>query len=78
MTWTVTREGKVIYVDLSSLEAAEWEALLDTVDAELVPPPSQVVLRAGKRQRAGSHEALVESLAGTIRAQGVKVRLAFD
>jgi hypothetical protein len=36
MAWNVNREGEVIYVDLGSVDAAEWEAVLDAINAEMV------------------------------------------
>jgi fructose-1-phosphate kinase PfkB-like protein len=77
MTWNVDRQGEVIYVDLGSVETAEWEAVLDAINAEMVSPPAQVVIRAGERP-PGSREALVQGLVSTVRAQGVKVRVIFD
>jgi hypothetical protein len=77
VAWSVSRQDEVVYVDLGSLNPAEWEAVLDAIDVEMMPPPAQVVIRAGERP-PGPREALVQSLASTVRAQGVKVRVIYD
>lgn len=78
MPWAVDREGGLVFVDLTRILGGEWEAALDAVRVALLGSSTfQVVIYSSVLAAGSSHAGLMDSLAETVRAQGISVRAVY-
>jgi hypothetical protein len=73
MPWSVKRDRSVVRVEIKAPMAAEWEALLEAVKAELEPMPLAVYIPARIPSADETDADMLKLLWQTVGSRGVPI-----